>query len=58
MIQSPIKCEQMIKIVLQKPGDEVYDYGEFPRWVWMHAGSVDRGASGIKLEVKDVVLTN
>jgi len=49
-----IKCEQKIRIVGQKPTDEAYEYGEFPRHVWMHAGEVDRGASGIKLEVKDI----
>ncbi|MBU2535281.1 MAG: hypothetical protein KKD83_03820 [Chloroflexi bacterium] len=49
-----IKCEQKIKIVAQRPAEEAYNYGEFPRWVQMHAGEVDRGASGIKLEVKDI----
>ena len=48
-----IKCEQRIKIVGQKPGDEVYNHGEFPRWVMFHGGEINRGASGIRVKFQD-----
>ena len=48
-----IKCEQKIKIVAQRPAEEAYNYGEFPRWVMFHGGEIDRGASGIKVRFQD-----
>lgn len=50
-----IKCEQKIKIVEQRPNDEAYEYGEFPRMVFFScmAGTIDRGASGIKVKFSD-----
>jgi hypothetical protein len=48
-----IKCEQKIKIVAQRPTEEAYNYGEFPRWVMFHGGEIDRGASGIKVRFQD-----
>jgi len=48
-----LKCEHRIKIIGQKPRDEAYDYGEFPRWVQFHAGAIDRGASGVKVKFQD-----